>query len=59
LKLLQDVKEKRKYCNWKAKAFDRTVWGNRFGRDCGPVALQKDYTRPFLTTGSLWQNTVC
>jgi len=50
---LQDAKEKRRYWNWKAEAFDGTVWGNRFGKGWVPVALQNDYTRPVLTTGSL------
>jgi hypothetical protein len=34
--LLDDLKEKRRYCKLK----DRTVWRNRFGRGYGPVVRQ-------------------
>jgi hypothetical protein len=38
--LLDDLKEKRRYCKLKEEALDRTVWRTRFGRGCGPVASQ-------------------
>ena len=34
--LLQELKE----TTWKEKALDRTLWGTRFERGCGPVARQ-------------------
>jgi hypothetical protein len=36
-KLLDDLGDKRGYSHLKEKALDRTKWGNRFGRGCGPV----------------------
>ena len=36
-KLLDDLKERRGYCQLKEEALDRTVWRNRFGRGFGPV----------------------
>jgi hypothetical protein len=36
-KLLDDLKERRGYCQLKEEALDRTVWRNRFGRGSGPV----------------------
>ena len=36
-KLLDDLKERRVYCQLKEEALDRTVWRNRFGRGFGPV----------------------
>ena len=36
-KLLDDLKDKRGYCQLKEEALDRTMWGNRFGRGFGPV----------------------
>ena len=36
-KLLDDLKDRRGYCQLKEEALDRTVWRNRFGRDFGPV----------------------
>jgi hypothetical protein len=44
--LLNDLKEKRRYCKLKEKALDRTLWRSRFGRGYGPVVRQ--------TTG--WMN---
>ena len=38
--LLYDLKEKSGYCKLKDEALDRTVWRNRFGRDCGPFVRQ-------------------
>ena len=35
--LLHDFKKKRGYCKLKEEAVDRTVWGTRRGRGCGPV----------------------
>ena len=36
-KLLDDIKDRRGYCQLKEEALDRTMWRNRFGRDFGPV----------------------
>ena len=36
-KLLDDLKDKRGYCQLKEEALDRTMWRNRFGRGFGPV----------------------
>ena len=36
-KLLDDLKDRRGYCQLKEKALDRTMWRNRFGRGFGPV----------------------
>ena len=36
-KLLDDLKDRRGYCQMKEEALDRTMWRNRFGRDLGPV----------------------
>ena len=37
-KLLDDLKERRGYCQLKEEALDRNMWRNRFGRGYGPVA---------------------
>jgi hypothetical protein len=36
-KLLDDLKDRRGYCQLKEEALDRTVWRNRFGRGSVPV----------------------
>ena len=36
-KLLDDLKDRRGYCQLKKEALDRTMWRNRFGRGFGPV----------------------
>ena len=36
-KLLDDLKDRRRYCQLKEEALDRTMWRNRFGRAFGPV----------------------
>ena len=36
-KLLDELKERRGYCQLKEEALDRTIWSNRFGRGFGPV----------------------
>ena len=36
-KLLDDLKDRRGYCELKEEALDRTVWRNRFARGFGPV----------------------
>ena len=36
-KLLDDLKDRRGYCQLKEEALDRTMWRNRFGRNFGPV----------------------
>ena len=36
-KLLDDLKDRRGYCQLKEEALDRTIWRNRFGRGFGPV----------------------
>jgi hypothetical protein len=38
--LLDDLKEKRRYCKLKEEALDRTLWRTRFGRGYGPVVRQ-------------------
>ena len=38
--LLDDLKERRGYCQLKEEALDRTVWRAGFGRDFGPVVRQ-------------------
>ena len=39
-KLLDELKDRRGYCQLKEEALDRTVWRNRFGRGFGPVVRQ-------------------
>jgi hypothetical protein len=39
-RLLDDLKEKRRYWKLKEEALDRTLWGSHFGRDYGPVVRQ-------------------
>ena len=39
-KLLDDLTDRRGYCQLKEEALDRTVWRNRFGRGFGPVVWQ-------------------
>ena len=39
-KLLDDLKDRRGYCQLKKEALDRTMWRNRFGRGFGPVVWQ-------------------
>jgi hypothetical protein len=36
-KLLDDLKDRRGYCQLKEEAVDRSMWRNRFGRGFGPV----------------------
>ena len=36
-KLLDDLKDRRGYCQLKEEALDSTMWRNRFGRVFGPV----------------------
>ena len=36
-KLLDDLKDRRGYCQLKVETLDRTVWRNRFGRGFGPA----------------------
>ena len=36
-KLLDDLKDRRGYCQLKEEALDRTTWRNRFGRGFGSV----------------------
>ena len=36
-KLLDDIKDRRGYCQLKEEALDRTMWRNRFGRGFGPI----------------------
>ena len=36
-KLLDDLKDRRGYCQLKEEALDRTMWRNRSGRGFGPV----------------------
>ena len=36
-KLLDELKDRRAYCELKEEALDRTMWRNHFGRGFGPV----------------------
>ena len=36
-KVLDDLKDRRGYCQLKEEALDSTMWRNRFGRGFGPV----------------------
>ena len=36
-KLLDDLKDRRGYCQLNEEALDRIMWRNRFGRGFGPV----------------------
>ena len=36
-KLLDDLKDRRGYCQFKEEGLVRTMWRNRFGRGFGPV----------------------
>jgi hypothetical protein len=36
-KLLDELKDRRGYCQLKEEALHRTMWRNRFGRGFGPV----------------------
>ena len=36
-KLLDDLKDRRGYCELEEEALDRTMWRNRFARGFGPV----------------------
>jgi len=36
-KLLDDLKDRRRYSHLKEEALDRTMWRNRFGRGFEPV----------------------
>ena len=39
-KLLDDLKDRRGYCQFKEEALDHTTWRNRLGRGFGPVVWQ-------------------
>jgi hypothetical protein len=39
-KLLDDLKERRRYSHLKEEALERTMWRARFGRGFGPVVRQ-------------------
>jgi len=39
-KVLDDLKDRRGYCELKEEALDRTIWRNRFARGFGPVVWQ-------------------
>jgi len=39
-KLLDDLKERRRYSHLKEEALDRTMWRARFGRGFGPIVRQ-------------------
>jgi hypothetical protein len=38
--LLDDLKEKRRYCKLKEEALDRTMWRTRFGSGYGSLVRQ-------------------
>ena len=37
---MDDLKDRRAYCQLKVEALDRTMWRNCFGRGFGPVVWQ-------------------
>jgi len=37
---VDDLKDRKGYCQLKEEALDRNMWRNRFGRGFGPVVLQ-------------------
>jgi hypothetical protein len=39
-KILDDLKERRRYSNLKEEALDRTMWRARYGKGFGPVVRQ-------------------
>ena len=39
-KLLDDLKDRRGYCQLREEALDHTMWRNRFGRGFGPIVWQ-------------------
>jgi hypothetical protein len=49
-KLLDDLKERRRYTHLKEEALDRTIWRASFGRGFGPVVrlLNDEYSTTFL-----------
>ena len=55
-KLLDDLKDRRGYCQLKEEALDRTMWRNRFGRGFGPVVWQ--ITNDDGCVCCMWVNTV-
>jgi hypothetical protein len=42
-KLLDDLKERRRYSNLLEETLDRTTWRDRFGRGFGPVVRQTTF----------------
>ena len=38
--LLPDLKETKRYRQLKGETLDRTVWGNRFAKGCGPIVRE-------------------
>jgi hypothetical protein len=40
MKLLDDLKERRRYCHLQEEALDRAIWRALFGRGFGPVVRQ-------------------
>ena len=40
MKLMDDLKDRRKYSHLKEEALERTMWRNRFGGGFGPVVKQ-------------------
>ena len=41
-KLLDDLKDRRGYCQLKEEVLDRTMWRNHFGRGFGPVVFNEN-----------------
>jgi hypothetical protein len=48
--LLDDLEEKRIYCNLKRKALHHTVWETSFGKGYGPVKYRLRYERRKIET---------
>jgi len=57
-KLLDDLKDRRGYCELKEEVVDRTMWRNCFARGFGPAVWQITDDDDILSVFSL-QNAVC
>jgi len=63
-KLLDDLKERRRYSHLREEALDRTKWRARFGRGFGPVVWQTakwmdsptGFAVPDAKTDTRWEN---
>jgi len=58
-KLLDDLKESRRYCKINEESLDRTVWRNRFGRCWGVSFDNNDYYNETIIRPSLIKIQIC